>query len=149
MKKQLLALSALCAAMACTAAAKPAIESPHAARAPILAAPADAAVVVPAHYAPGSAASCDVRARRTANGVEITAFARSDRAVWGDYDLVITKTGPNGASDVTQGGDFSLRPGAAARLGTAEFSLERGARYRARLVLSDSHGEICRDVLRG
>jgi hypothetical protein len=92
--------------------------------------------------------SCDVRAVRTANGVRIDASARAPASVAGEYELVITKIGPAGDSDIVQGGPFEIHGAQTLRLSGAELSLEPRGRYRARLTLQDSIGEICRDEVR-
>lgn len=91
-----------------------------------------------------AAVSCDVRARRTADGVVIQARAFADRDIDGEYDLVITKSGGGNSSDISQSGPLSLAAGTAATLGENEISVERGARLRAVLTLRDASGEICR-----
>jgi hypothetical protein len=92
------------------------------------------------------AVSCDVRARPTSNGVLIQAMAHAAYAIDGDYDLVITKSGGGGSSDITQSGPFSAAAGETVTLGSAE--LGRDGRYRAMLVLRAASGEVCRRELR-
>ena len=136
MSKRALALLALLASSACTAAAAPA---------PVAAAHEAALVPVSAH---AGTVSCSIEARRTRSGVEITGFAHADRHALGEYELVITKTGRDGTSDIVQSGPFEAHHGASEPLGVSEISLERGAHYRARLILRDDRGELCRDAIR-
>lgn len=136
MSKRAFALLALLASSACAAAAAPA---------PVAAAHEAARVSVSARV---ETVSCSVEARRTRGGVEIAGFAYADRFVTGEYELVITKTGRDGSSDIVQSGPFETHQGAAEPLGVSELSLERGAHYRARLILRDDRGEICRDSIR-
>lgn len=104
----------------------------------------------PARYeqAAYAAITCDVRSRRTANGIVIQARAFADRDINGEYDLLITKTDRAGSSEISSGGALSLTAGSAATLGENEFSIERGARVRAVLTLRDSSGELCRQTFR-
>lgn len=102
-----------------------------------------------AYDAPISAVSargvdCDVRAVRTSHGVRLEASAISDLRASGEYDFVITKRDRGGSSDIVQGGEYSLAPGAVQSLGSAEISVARGGGYRARLVLRDRDGIACR-----
>lgn len=95
-----------------------------------------------------AAITCDVRSRRTANGIVIQARAFADRDIDGEYDLLITKTDRAGTSEISSGGPLSLVAGSAATLGENEFSIERGARLRAVLTLRDASGELCRQTFR-
>lgn len=89
--------------------------------------------------------TCDIDVVRTAIGVRITPVVRAGRSMEGEYTLVITKTGAGGSSDISQGGPFDAARGERVSLGSSEFSLERGASFRAVLkVRADGH-EICRD----
>jgi len=88
-----------------------------------------------------SAVICEVRETRTERGLRLEAVARSDRAVDGSYDLVISTRNSSGSSDVTQGGPVVLLAGRSASLGFAE--VPRGP-YRATLILRDADSEICR-----
>jgi hypothetical protein len=87
-----------------------------------------------------------VLAQPIANGVLIQALVRADRALDGEYELVISKSGGGGSSEVTQGGPFSAAAGETVRLGSME--LDAGGSYRALLVLSDGSGEVCRQERR-
>jgi len=91
---------------------------------------------------------CEIRLTPTRNGLRIEAIGRSDGAAAGDYELVVTKTGPSGDSDVVQGGPFELAAGREASLSATEFAVARGDRYRARLVLRAGSDELCRDERR-
>ena len=139
---RLLSLLAASALAACSATANVEAGASHALadETPILAEPA------PAETAAADA-SCDIRAVRTANGLRLEPVVRAPGALDGEYDFVVSKDGPSGSSDITQGGEFSL-DGGATSLGGAEFSLTRRDQYRARLVVRDSQGELCRSSRR-
>jgi hypothetical protein len=169
MSRLILAMAVLGALSACSAAARPSEEMASAApsvaavaSAPALAGgpvepaatpPAAAfAAPAPAAHAPVHAAladvRCSIRTRRTSHGVELEAFARSNAPAMGEYEFIITKEDAGGSSDIVQGGAFDLNGGGSQSLGLSEISVERGGRYRARLVLSDSGGVICREEVR-
>lgn len=95
-----------------------------------------------------NAVECTVRETPIRGGMRFEALARSQRTALGEYDFVLTKTDRGGASDIVQGGDFDLRANGEQSLGSVELSLERGARYRARLVLRDGSRVVCRDDVR-
>ena len=87
-----------------------------------------------------------------AEGLAVDAVATGDaaieRAIPDEYDLVISKHGPSGSSDISQGGPFEAPENADVTLSASEFGIVRGDRYRARLVLRNQSGEICRDERR-
>lgn len=90
--------------------------------------------------------SCDIDIDRTSRGIRITPVVHADRAMSGEYSLVITKSGASGSSDINQGGPFDAGRGEEIALGASEFSLERGDRFRAVLKVRSGGREICRDV---
>jgi len=157
-KFSLLAMAAIAALTACSAAARTETDSADTlSAAPVIAvaiapetvAPASARVeparVEPARHASyNDAVTCEVRSRRTANGLLIQARAFADRDISGAYDLVITKSGAAGSSDISQSGALDLSAGSSALLGENEISVERGARVRATLTLRDDSGQLCR-----
>ena len=110
-------------------------------------APAQAATFMPATY-DDAPLTCEVRSRRTSNGVLIQARAFADRDIDASYDLRIVKSGGGNASEVSQSGDFSLAAGDSAVLGENEMSFERGSRLRAQLTISDAQGELCQRSFR-
>ena len=174
MTKSYLMLAALSVLMtACSAAALPNAAMPAAATAPVaqssatpIAQPTPTVVAeapAPTHSARavrhvsepaaaprvamlGDAVSCDVRARSTSHGVLIQAVAHAARPFEGAYELVITKSGGAGSSDVTQSGPFSAAAGETVTLGSTELGAD--GRYRAVLTLRDGTGEVCRQERR-
>lgn len=151
-KFSLLAMAAIAALTACSAAARTEADGADAVSpAPIMAeatapetATPQSARLEPARHVSHEAITCEVRSRRTENGLLIQARAFADRDISGEYDLVITKSGPAGSSDISQSGALDLSAGASALLGENEISVERGARVRATLTLRDEHGQLCR-----
>lgn len=122
MTKLFASIAALIAASACAASAQTSEHSPA--------------------YA--SAAECTIDVTHTRNGMLFEALARAEDGASGEYEFVLTKDDRGGSSDIMQGGAFSLRAGEQSTLGSSELSLERGADYRARLVLWDGDEEVCR-----
>lgn len=152
-KFSLLAMAAIAALTACSAAARTEAQSADATSpAPVIAQaiPLEPAAATSSHVEPqrpaprNDAVTCEVRARRTANGLLIQARAFADRDISGEYDLVVTKSGRAGSSDISQSGALDLSAGTSALLGENEISVERGARVRATLTLRDDSGQLCR-----
>jgi hypothetical protein len=161
MSKHLLAFTALCAIIACTAATEPAAVSAPAEVAAETQRVSDepaattieptAASVAPApiiHADARVAIACDIRTTPTAHGVLIEATANAERDMAGEFALDIVKHGAGGDSDISQGGAFSAQAGEIEMLSGSEISLEPGARYRATLTLRDADGVLCRDERR-
>jgi len=121
----------------------PPIMPPPVAPSAELRAPAPAPVVVQKIKA---RFSCDIDIDRTSSGIRVTPVIRADRKMAGEYSLVITKSGASGSSDISQGGPFDATRGERMRLGVSEFSMERGARFRAVLKVRAGGREICRDT---
>lgn len=143
----LLALAALLTS-ACSAAAASMDAAPQAAPAALVEpAPSPAAAFTATSY-DEAPLTCEVRSRRTANGVLIQARAFADRDIDASYNLRIVKSGGGNASEVSQSGDFSLAAGDSAVLGENEMSFERGSRLRAQLTISDAQGELCQRSFR-
>jgi hypothetical protein len=90
--------------------------------------------------------SCDIEVKRTSHGIRITPVVHADRAMAGEYSLMITKSGASGSSDINQGGPFDAARNEEIALSASEFSLERGDRYRAVLKVRSGGREICRDI---
>lgn len=137
-KFSLLAMAAIAALTACSAAASTEADVPDplsaasviaAAMTTERVAPASAHVEPTRHASHDDAATCEVRSRRTANGLLIQARAFADRDISGEYDLVITKSGRAGSSDISQSGALDLAAGSSVLLGENEISVERGARF--------------------
>ena len=156
-KFSLLAMVAIAALTACSASARTEAETTD-----MIAAPAAAEAIAPAYVAPIMAeapvervqhasyndVTCEVRSRRTSNGLLIQARAFADRDIDASYDLRIVKSGGGNSSEVSQSGDFSLDAGSSATLGENEMSFERGSHLRAYLTISDAHGELCQRTFR-
>lgn len=144
MMRKALLITAMVAVAACSAAARPGTATAE----PMHIAAEEAAPVPAQNYQPY--VSCDVVARRTSNGVRIEALAHAGDGVFDavDYDLTVTRHGGGGSSDIVQSGAADLAGGETVTLGVAEFNVERGARYRANLVMSDADGVICTAELR-
>lgn len=115
--------------------------------APVVVAPP---VVAPKNVTPAPVIkarfSCDIEVKRTSHGIRVTPVVHADRAMAGEYSLVITKSGAGGSSDINQGGPFDAARNEEIALSASEFSLERGDRFRAVLKVRSGGREICRDI---
>ena len=90
--------------------------------------------------------TCDIEVARTLRGIRVTPIVNSNLPLSGEFSLTITKGGADGSSDISQGGEFDARRGERVELSSSEFSLERGARFRAVLKVRAGGNEVCRDV---
>lgn len=114
--------------------------------APATDAPKNVAPPRPAVQSARTDATCEILVARTSSGVRITPVVRAHGSTHGEYSLVVTKTGASGSSDISQGGPFDAAHGERVKLSASEFSLERGARFRAVLTITEDGRQICRDV---
>ncbi len=121
MTKMLVMLAAACTASACAASASTGA----------------------AHPAPS--VQCAIEQAPTRHGMRFEALAHADAPAFGAYRFVLTKIDAGGSSDIVQEGEFDLRAGEEMSLGGAELSLERRARYLARLELRDGDEIVCDD----
>ena len=92
-----------------------------------------------------SPVSCSIRTTPTRHGVLIEALADAHQPAAGEYQLIITKHGRGGSSDISQGGAFEAAAQSTLTLGSAEIGLDRGDRFHAVLTLSDAQGQICQE----
>ena len=83
----------------------------------------------------GAGPTCSVAATTTGNVVDLRGLAESPRPARGRYRLVVTKSGPAGTSNISQGGEFAVEPAAPARVGQVSISVEPEGRYEAILTL--------------
>lgn len=83
--------------------------------------------------AQGESLDCEIRVVARGGSVSIEPTVITDRAVRGDYRLVLTGSSGSGRTNVSQGGPFEAAPGATPLARTA---LSAGARADARLTVS-------------
>lgn len=91
---------------------------------------------------------CDIRITRTRAGLRFDPVAEATAHRDVSYRFTLTRIDRNGSSDMEQGGDVSLAPFERVTLSSSDFSIDRGGRYRAWLVLEGRHGVICRQEAR-
>ncbi len=144
LKKSLLIAIAAAALGACSAAAQDSLAAVEPASAMPTMESASLDTAPAAYEAP--AATCDVRARRTENGVLIQGRALADTDIHGEYELSIVTSGAN-QSEINQAGDVTIAAGRQAIFGESEIGFSRGSRLRAELKVRDADGLICRDTL--
>lgn len=84
---------------------------------------------------------CDIDILRTPQGIVLRPTARSTTAVSGSYQLSVNTSGPDGQSDVSQGGDFSVRADRAETLGTVALGGPSRGHVTARLDLAWPGGQ--------
>ncbi len=140
MRTALLSLAALAAISACAAAASP----PN----PVATQPPAPMLAQTVSHAPAPDVWCDIRITPTRNGARFEPIAESPYPASGSYRFVLTRTDAGGSSDVEQSGDYDLSPGDPVILGSSELSFDRRTRFRARLILEDRHGVVCRQEVR-
>lgn len=109
-------------------------------------APVELAVAKPVVVKKVQKFTCDIEVSRTSRGIRVTPVVHANRTLSGDFTLIVTKDGAGGSSDISQGGEFDARRGERVELSSSEFSMERGAKFRAVLKVRAGGNEVCRDV---
>lgn len=142
-----LAVALLSACAVEAAPSRPALPSQTmaapAAVAPPISPPASAQAVT---HAP--AVWCDIRITRTRDGLRFAPIAEADAYQDVSYRFTLTRIDANGSSDIEQGGDVSLAPHQRVTLSSSELSVDPGGRFRARLIVEDASGVLCREEAR-
>lgn len=109
-------------------------------------APVELAVAKPVVVRKVQKFTCDIEVSRTSRGIRVTPVVNANRSLSGEFTLTVTKDGSGGSSDISQGGEFDARRGERVELSSSEFSMERGAKFRAVLKVRAGGNEVCRDV---
>ena len=109
-------------------------------------APVELAVAKPVVVKKVQKFTCYIEVSRTSRGVRVTPVVHANRSLSGNFTLVVTKDGADGSSDISQGGEFDARRGERVELSSSEFSMERGAKFRAVLKVRAGGNEVCRDI---
>lgn len=91
--------------------------------------------------------SCKIEKTSVPSGFELVGKLWSDGPTAGNYRFIVDKVGANGRSKVSQSGVFSIEKNETLVVGTITLNQSRGDRYLARLVISDSTGEMCSATL--
>lgn len=86
--------------------------------------------------------ACTIQATKVHDGLRLEALVAADHEAAGTYRLVLSKTGPAGSTDVSQGGEFAVMPGTTSVLSGSELSLERGAKLSAKLTLATQGADV-------
>jgi hypothetical protein len=81
----------------------------------------------------GDGPSCDLRIARDGGSLVLEGLVFAPAPVSGSYELVISQGGYAGESNIRQGGDFEIAPGADGSLGSVSLSAHGG--YTATLIV--------------
>ena len=92
---------------------------------------------------------CEIQVTSRSGGVSLEGIVHANAAIDGSYQLVITKSGGGGRSDIAQGGEFSAAPGKATSLGTVMLG-GNGGSYTAKLKVKwNGNSTECREKVSG
>ena len=93
--------------------------------------------------------SCEVQIKTRSGGVSLEGFVHSNAAIDGTYQLVVTRSGGGGSSDIDQGGAFSAAAGKDTSLGTVMLG-GNGGSYTAKLKVKwNGSSTVCREKVSG
>lgn len=92
---------------------------------------------------------CEVQIKARSGGVTLEGIVHSNAAIDGTYQLVVTKSGGGGSSDINQGGAFSAVAGEDTSLGTVMLG-GNGGSYTAKLKVKwNGNSTECREKVSG
>jgi carbon monoxide dehydrogenase subunit G len=93
--------------------------------------------------------SCEVQIKTGSGSVSLEGIVRSDTSIDGTYQLVVTRSGGSGGSNIDQGGEFSAAAGEDTSLGTVMLS-GIGGTYVAKLKVKwNGSSTVCREKVSG
>lgn len=96
-----------------------------------------------------TAVRCEIQVKERAGGVTLEGIAFAKTAINGSYQLLVTKSGGGGSSNINQGGEFKTLPGRNTSLGTVMLGGDGGT-YAAKLkVMWDGRSTECSEKVRG
>ena len=92
---------------------------------------------------------CEIQVKDRSGSVTLEGLVHSNAAIDGSYQLVVTKSGGGGSSNINQGGAFSTVPGKETSLGTIMLG-GNGGSYTAKLkVMWNGSSAECREKIHG
>lgn len=95
------------------------------------------------------AVRCAIEIKQRAGDVSLEGVVFSKTAIDGSYQLVVTKSGGGGSSNINQGGEFRTQPGRNTSLGIVMLSGDSGS-YTAKLKVDwKGNSTECREKVRG
>lgn len=110
---------------------------------------AGAAVAVGHVEAATTGMTCRIDIKERAGATVLESIVVSKSSIAGSYDLVITKSGGGGSSDINQSGQFDAAAGSETSLGTVMLGGDAG-RYKAKLTVRAGDRAIeCRERASG
>lgn len=108
-----------------------------------------AAGVAGSASAAGDGVRCEIAVEKRSGGVTLEGFVDAASSISGSYELLVTKSGGGGSSNIRQGGEFSAKSGARTSLGTVMLAGDGGS-YTAKLKIKwDGKSAECRESVRG
>jgi hypothetical protein len=107
-----------------------------------------AAGVAGAASAAGDGVRCEIAVEKLSGGVTLEGVVNAASRITGSYELIVTKSGGGGSSNIRQGGEFTASSGARTKLGTV--MIAGGGSYTANLKIKwDGKSAECRESVRG
>lgn len=99
--------------------------------------------------AAGDGVRCEIATEKTSGGVKLEGFVDAASSISGSYELLVTKAGGGGSSNIRQGGEFSATSGTRTPLGTVVLAGDGGT-YTAKLKIKwDGKSAVCSESVRG
>lgn len=94
-----------------------------------------AAVTATSSTAASDGVRCEIAVKERSGRVSLESFVDTPSSISGSYELLVTKDGSGGSSNISQGGDFSAEAGARTQLGNVVLAGDSGT-YSAKLKVT-------------
>lgn len=88
--------------------------------------------------------ACEIRKAGVGDAVQLTGVVSSSVALSGQVRFVLTKSGPSGNSNVSQGNAFELTAGAENHVSHVTINLGHGDHAMVEFVATSKDGVVCR-----
>jgi hypothetical protein len=108
-----------------------------------------AAGVTGSASAAGDGVHCEIAVEKRSSGVTLEGFVDAASSITGSYELLVTKAGGGGSSNIRQGGEFSATSGARTPVGAVVLAGDGGT-YTAKLnIMWNGKSAVCSESVRG
>ncbi|MDE2134857.1 MAG: hypothetical protein KGM97_06410 [Alphaproteobacteria bacterium] len=84
---------------------------------------------------------CEIRVSRSGSIVRMDGVVSGPAGSKGQYRFILAKSGPNGDSQIGQGGEYAIGRSGAAVVSSNELNIDSRDRYRAMMLISHETGD--------
>ncbi len=85
---------------------------------------------------------CEIRVSRSGSIVRMDGVVSGPAGSKGQYRFILAKSGPNGDSQIGQGGEYAIGRSGAAVVSSNELNVDNGDNYRAVMLIANGDDTI-------